>query len=45
MAHGTVNGKPLTDKEYQQQEFEQQDGIRQQAEALAHQLARRLMKS
>jgi hypothetical protein len=39
MAHGTVNGKPLTDKEYQQQEFEQQDGIRQQAEALAHQLA------
>src|ERR1700747_179820 len=42
MPCGTVNGKPLTDKqnqEYQQQEFEQQEGIRQQAEALALKLA------
>jgi hypothetical protein len=58
MAHGIVNGKPLTDKgnqEYQQQEttppsqdparegprqLEQQEQVRQQAEALALKLAR-----
>jgi hypothetical protein len=42
MAYGTVNGKPLTDKEnqeYQEQEVDQQEGIRQQAEALALKLA------
>src|SRR6267154_2573926 len=43
MAHGIVNGKPLTDKEnqeHQQQEVEQQEGIQQRAEALALKLAR-----
>src|SRR5438270_9036149 len=42
MLCGTVNGKPLTDKEkqeYQQQQFEQQEGIRDRAEALALKLA------
>jgi hypothetical protein len=42
MPCGTKNGKPLTDKEnpeYQQQEFKQQEEIRQQAQALAHKLA------
>ncbi len=43
MACGTVNGKPLTDKENQerqQQEVEQKEEVRQQAEALALKLAR-----
>jgi hypothetical protein len=42
MPCGTVNGKPLTDKEneeHQTQQLEQQEGIRQRAEALAHKLA------
>jgi hypothetical protein len=42
MAHGAVNGKPLTSTEhenYQQQEVEQQKEIQQQAEALALKLA------
>ena len=42
MAHGTVNGKPLTDRgnqEHQQQEVEQQEGIRDRAQALALKLA------
>jgi hypothetical protein len=40
MRCGTENGKPLTDKEYQQQEVEQQEGIQNQAKALALKLAR-----
>jgi hypothetical protein len=43
MAYGTVNGKSLTDKENkenQQHEFEQQEGIRYRAKALALKLAR-----
>jgi hypothetical protein len=42
MAHGTVNGKPLTTNEqedHQQQELEQQEQVKQRAEALAHKLA------
>src|SRR5579859_6749662 len=42
MAHGTVNGKPLTTnehKQHQQQEVEQQHEVRQRAEALALKLA------
>src|SRR5437016_3893947 len=42
MAHGTVNGKPLTTNEHedhQQQEVKQQQGIQQRAEALALKLA------
>src|SRR5579864_6115366 len=43
MACGTVNGKPLTTnkhEDHQQQELEQQEQVRQQADALAHKLAR-----
>jgi len=43
MAHGTVNGKPMTTNElenHQRQEVEEQEATRQQAEALAHKLAR-----
>jgi len=43
MANGTVNGNPLTDKknqEYQQQEIEQQDKVKDRAEELALKLAR-----
>src|SRR4051794_28503816 len=43
MAHGTVNGKPLTTNEHedhQQQELEQQEEVQQQASALAIKLAR-----
>jgi len=42
MAHGTVNGKPLTtnkQEDHQQRELEQQEQVRQQADALAHKLA------
>jgi len=42
MAHGTVNGKPLTTNEhedYQRQELEQQEEAQQRAEALALKLA------
>ena len=42
MAHGTVNGKPLTTNEqehYQRQELEQQEGIQDRAKALALKLA------
>src|SRR6267154_2539910 len=42
MAHGIVNGKPLTDKEnqeHQQQEVEEQERVKEQAEALALKLA------
>src|SRR6478609_4342774 len=42
MAHGTVNGKPLTTNEhedYQRQELEQQEETQQRAEALALKLA------
>src|ERR1051326_7558001 len=42
MAYETVNGKPLTDKgnqEHQQQEFEQQEQVKERAEALAVKLA------
>jgi hypothetical protein len=42
MAHGIGNGKPLTNnenQEHQQQKFEQQEEVRQQAEALALKLA------
>jgi hypothetical protein len=43
MAQGTVNGKPMTTNEqenHQQRELEQQEGIQQQADALALKLAR-----
>jgi hypothetical protein len=42
MAYGTVNGKPLTSsqhEDHQQQELEQQDEVKQRAEALALKLA------
>jgi hypothetical protein len=42
MAHGIGNGKPLTNnenQEHQQQKFEQQEEVRQQAEVLALKLA------
>jgi hypothetical protein len=42
MAHGTVNGKPLTTNEhedYQRRELEQQEEVQQRAEALALKLA------
>jgi hypothetical protein len=42
MTHGTVNGKPLTTnehKDHQQQDFEQQEGIQDRAQALALKLA------
>jgi hypothetical protein len=42
MPCGSMNGKPLTDKEnqeHQQQEVEQQERVKQRAEALAHKLA------
>src|SRR5579859_803668 len=42
MAHGTVNGKPLTTnehKQHQQREVEQQQEVQQRAEALALKLA------
>src|SRR5579864_6208096 len=42
MAHGTVNDKPLTTnkhEDHQQREVEQQEQVKERAEALAHQLA------
>jgi hypothetical protein len=42
MAHGTVNGKPLTTnnhEDHQRQEFEQQEQVNDRAQALAHKLA------
>jgi hypothetical protein len=45
MAHGTVNGKPMTTNEqedYQRKELESQEEVQQRAEALALKLARRL---
>src|SRR5579864_8206242 len=42
MAHGTVNGKPMTTNEhenYQRQELEQQEQVNERAQALALKLA------